>query len=300
MKTVEAGTRINLKNVLFATDFSPCSNAALPYAVSFARRAGAELHVVHVLPTGADLVFMPPEAWPQAVEEEKKWVEERSAELREQLRGVPYDVITLKGKVSTTLSSIIDENKIDFLVLGTHGRTGLRKLFQGSVAEEIFRRCPCAVLTIGPKVCPEVSEQIQFRHILYATDFSEDSLAALPYAISLAEEDQASLSLLNVVNQPEAGVLHPVEFKAKLIRRLQDLARAEDYPWCRLEYLVEFNPLFETTDKKILEAARKYNADLIVLGLHREHGSGAVVTHFPTTAQHVIAHAECPVLTVRG
>ncbi|MGA7849436.1 MAG: universal stress protein [Terriglobales bacterium] len=58
MHTVEAGRRIALKNILFATDFSPCSNAALPYSLSVARRHGATLHAAHVMPTKAELVLM--------------------------------------------------------------------------------------------------------------------------------------------------------------------------------------------------------------------------------------------------
>jgi len=70
MNTVEAGKRIALKNVLFATDFSPCSNAALPYALSVARRYGATLHAAYVMPTDADLLFMSPENWTSVAAEE--------------------------------------------------------------------------------------------------------------------------------------------------------------------------------------------------------------------------------------
>ena len=58
MKTVEAVSRIALKNILFATDFSPCSNAALPYALSIARRYGAKFYAAHVLPPDANMLFM--------------------------------------------------------------------------------------------------------------------------------------------------------------------------------------------------------------------------------------------------
>lgn len=300
MKTLELGTRINLKNVLFATDFAPCSNAALHYAISFARRSGTSLHIAHVLPTGADLVFTSPEAWPVALEEEKRWVEGCTERLGKQLQGLPHDVVTPKGKIPNAVASIIEEKKIDLLVLGTHGRTGLRKLFVGSIAEEVFRGSPCAVLTVGPKVSSEESDEIQFRHILFATDFSDDSLAALPHAISLAEEDQARLSLLYVVGQPVTAVLHPEELKASFTRRLEELVKLEDYPRCRPEYLVEFTPLFEPAGEKIVELARVHGADLIVLGVRPAHRAGAVTHLVHTTAQHIVAYATCPVLTVRG
>src|ERR1700751_2069532 len=75
MNTVEAGSRIVLKNILFATDFSPCSNAALPYALSVARRHRATLHAAYVMPTDADLLFMSPESWVAVAEEDEKRIQ---------------------------------------------------------------------------------------------------------------------------------------------------------------------------------------------------------------------------------
>ena len=72
MHTVEAGGRIALKNVLFATDFSACSNAALPYALSIARRFGATLHSAYVKPTDAEIFFASPESWPAVAEEDDR------------------------------------------------------------------------------------------------------------------------------------------------------------------------------------------------------------------------------------
>jgi nucleotide-binding universal stress UspA family protein len=297
---VQVGTRIALQNVLFATDFSPCSNAALPYATSFARRHNATLHAVHVRLTDADLLFMSPDNWPGALEDEDKQVRGNIEQLETQLRGLPHDVLTPKGKVADALARIVAEKKIDLLVLGTHGRTGVRKLFAGSVAEEVFRSSSCAVLTVGPKVSSEPSGQIQFRHILFATDFSEDSLAALPLAISLAEEDEARLSILHVIDQPAAGIMHLEDVRRSLKARLQELVKPEDYPWCRAECSVEFSRQFAPPAERILEIAQDRAVDLIVVGVRRTHGTGTTVTHLtPTTAQHIVAHAECPVLTVR-
>src|SRR5208282_5444485 len=132
VQTVEVGKRITLKNVLFATDFSPCSNAALPYALSVASQFGATLHATHVMPTIAEMVLMSPDGWP----------------------------------------TMAEEAKIDLLVLGTHGRSGVRKLILGSVAEEVFRRAACPVLSVGPNVSCKAKGEIQFQQILFATDLS--------------------------------------------------------------------------------------------------------------------------------
>jgi nucleotide-binding universal stress UspA family protein len=145
--------------------------------------------------------------------------------------------------------------------------------------------------------------QSQFHRILFATDFGTESLAALPYAISLAEEDQSQLTLLHVVEQPSASILDVEEVTESLVRRLKDLVPPEAQSWCHMEFLVEFGHLrqFAPPAERILEIAREQAADLIVLGARPTHGAVSTVSHLThTTAQHIVAHAACPVLTIRG
>ena len=299
MKTLEAGKRIALKNILFATDFSPLSNAALPYALSVARRYGATLHVAHVMPTESELLLMSPENW-RAVEEEDKRVEGQIRQLKNQLQELSHDVLTPRGKVSDALAQIIEEHEIDMLVLGTHGRRGVRKLLLGSVAEETFRRATCAVLSVGPNVSCKPNDEIKFHRILFATDFSDESLTALPYAISLAEEDQAQLVLLHVIEEPVSLIVDVEAVTAFLLRRLKELVPAEAEPWCRSECLVEFGRPFGSPAERVLEIAGDHAADLIVLGVRPVHGKLGLVTHLASTTAAILTQATCPVLTVRG
>jgi len=298
--TVEAGRRIALKNILFATDFSPCSNAALPYALSVARRYGATLHAAHVMPTKAEMVLMSPESWPTVAEEEDKRIQAYIDQLETQFQGLPHHVLTPRGKVADALAQIVEEREIDLLVLGTHGRSGVGKLFLGSVAEEVFRRTACPVLSVGPNVSSKPDGEIQFQHIVFATDFSEDSLAALPYAVSLAEEDQAQLALLHVVEQPAAGIADLEKVKASLMRRLKGLVPPEAEPWCHAQCLLEFGRQFAPPAERILEIAGDQAADLIVLGVRPVHSKLGLVTHLASTTAHILTRAACPVLTVRG
>jgi nucleotide-binding universal stress UspA family protein len=298
--TVEAGRRIALKSILFATDFSPCSNAALPYALSVARRYGARLHAAHVMPTKAEMLFMSPESWPEVAEEEDKRIQAYIEQLEKQFQGLPHDMLTPTGKVADALAQIIEEREIDLLVLGTHGRAGVGKLFLGSVAEETIRRAACPVLSVGPNVSSKPDGEIQFQHIVFATDFSEDSLAALPYAVSLAEEDQAQLALLHVIEQPAAGIADLEEVKASLMRRLKELVPPEAEPWCHAECLLEFGRQFAPPAERILEVAGDQAADLIVLGVRPVHGKLGLVTHLASTTAQILTQAACPVFTVRG
>jgi nucleotide-binding universal stress UspA family protein len=298
--TVEAGKRIALKNVLFATDFSTCSNAALPYAMAVTRRYEATLHAVHVRPSKAELVLMSPDSWPVLAEEEEKRTRTYLEQLEKQFQGLVHKVLTPTGKVADAVAQIVDEDEIDLVVVGTHGRTGVGKLLLGSVAEEILRRTACPVLSVGPRVSGHPDQEIQFQHILFATDFSENSMAALPYAISLAEEDEAHLTLLHVVESPTSGVVDMEEVRALLTRRLSRMIPPEATPWCEAESLVEFGRPFGQPAERVLEIACDEAADLIVLGVRPVNSEFGLATHVASTTAQVLTQAACPVLTVRG
>jgi len=300
METLEAGKRIALHNILFATDFSPHSNLALPYALALTRQYGAKLYGAHILPPD-DYLFVAPDVRPAHVQLQEDLQHEAVARLEKQIQGVPHQALAGIGDIWTVLSRLIREHDIDLLVVGTHGRTGAKKLLMGSVAEKIFRQAACPVLSVGPNVSNKPNGETQFQQILFATDLSEASLAALPYAISLAEEDQAQLALLHVVEHPAAGILDVDAVRANLMSRLQELVPPAAEPWCQVKCLVEFGRQFAPPAERILEVAGDRAADLIVLGVRPTHGAMSTITHLGhTTAQHIVALATCPVLTVRG
>jgi nucleotide-binding universal stress UspA family protein len=296
VNTVETGKRIALKNILFATDFSPCSNAALPYAMAIAHQYGARLYGVHVLPSD-DYLFVAPEAWPAHVEQDQQLQEEAVERLEEQLRGVPHQALSGTGNVWDVLSRLVGEHHIDLIVVGSHGRTGTRKLLMGSVAEKIFRLASCPVLTVGPNVVDQNKRVAEFNQILLATDFGEESLAAASYAVSVAHEHQARLSLLHVLQRPLPGV-EPSDATSELaFHQLEELVPLGTGLCSHPDYFVQFGDPAE----RILRFASAHDIDLIVMGLHPKHKAITAVTHLAhTTAQNIVAHANCPVLTVRG
>jgi nucleotide-binding universal stress UspA family protein len=199
--------------------------------------------------------------------------------------------------MSGTCSPSIAKHDIDLIVVGTHGRTGALKLVMGSIAEKIFRQAPCPVLTVGPNVVSQQKSLAEFNQILLATDFGEESVAAVPYAISLAQEHQASLSLLHVLERPHVGSVDLESNSDFLLRRLQELVPKDTELWCHPEYIVQFGSPAE----RILEFCATRGADIIVMGVRPTHGTVNTVTHLThTTAQHIVAHAACPVLTIRG
>jgi nucleotide-binding universal stress UspA family protein len=300
MLAVETSKRIALKNILFATDFSTCSNVALPYAKALCQRYGATLHSIHVRPTTTEMVLMSPEIWPMWVEEEANQTNSYIAQLEEQLREVPHEVLTPKGKAADAIAEIVGPKQIDLLVLGSHGRAGIGKLFLGSIAEEILRRVACPVLSVGPRVLYKASGEIRLQQILFPTDFSPNSLAALPIAISLADEHQANLTLLHVVEEPAAAIIDLDAVKAALVRRLHQLLPSGSEASFRSECALEFGQRFAPPAERILEAAKERKADLIVLGVQPVRGKFGFITHLASTTAQILSQSACPVLTVRG
>lgn len=300
MKTLEAGKRITLSNILFSTDFSPYSDAALPYAVAIAHQYGAKIYGAHVA-ASEDYLFTAPDLWPTHLQQDTQLEQEAKTRLEAQLRGVQHEALFGVGDVWEVISRLISKHDVDLLVVGTHGRTGARKLLMGSIAEKIFRQAACPVLSVGPSVSCQSAGEVQFRNILVATNFGKESLASLRYAFSLAEEAQATLTLLHVIEQPAAGIIDLEALTASVMRRLQELVPPEAEDWRHVECMVEFSQLFALPAQRILELARDRTADLIILGVRPTHRAMSTVTHLAqTTAQHIVAHATCPVLTVRG
>ena len=182
--------------------------------------------------------------------------------------------------------------------MGTHGRKGVSRALLGSAAEEIFRKASCPVLTVGPRVSLNTERRLAMKEILFATDFSPESLAALPFAVSMAQEHQSNLTLLNVTGKAEVGELvHAGQYVESTLRRLQSLVPAEAELWCEPKCRVEQGSEAE----KIMEVAVALGADLIVLGVHGPQGGVGATTHLlRSIAHHVVANAQCPVLTVRA
>jgi nucleotide-binding universal stress UspA family protein len=146
----QINTAISLKNILFATDFSDVSEAALPYVTAMSLRYGGTVHVAHVLP---EINFVRPSPIdPVSIgsiyEDAHSGAQEQMQQLSLTIKGFPHRTYVRRGKVSEVLSEIIREQEIDLLVVGTHGGTGVGKLLLGSVAEEIFRQATCPVFTV--------------------------------------------------------------------------------------------------------------------------------------------------------
>jgi nucleotide-binding universal stress UspA family protein len=289
MATNTSAPPISFRQIMIATDLSPASIRSLPYVVAIAQRFGSTVFVAHVIPLAIYGVARP-QSLDAATKEAQAGAQENLTEIVRKLRtqGVEARTLLGEGDVGVILSEWIHEYHFELLAMGTTGRSGVRKLVLGSMAEEMIRDAECPVLTVGPEISSEAPAG--FETILYATDFSPDSTHAALYARSLAERSALRLIVLHVrVAGEEQGS------ERALRKRMSEFAESRaDHPALSEVVVAEGKPA-----EKILEIANQHAADLIVIGVRGAGATPRLASHFGSTAHDIVLRARCPVLTVR-
>ncbi len=292
MKTLKTpGAQIKLKNILFATDFEASARRALPFAVAFAKRYRAKLYAAHVIPPEAYAL-----ASPQSVDHVLAEAEDfaryslNQAILPLRTQGLSCDVLLGEGNVGAVMQEFAKESAADLIVVGTSSRMGLGKMFLGSVAEELVRESQCPVLAVGPHITTLASDGL--HSIVCPIDFSDASERAAQFAVSLAEEYRAHLTLIHVLQGQLKDALHlatqPTEKRMlKLVPEDSDLP----YP---PEVIVETGSVAD----RILKLASDLSADIIVMGARGVGSLAEVASHFGSIVHKIVSLAHCPVLTV--
>jgi nucleotide-binding universal stress UspA family protein len=288
---------VQLTNILVGTDFSPASDRALEYALSLARRYEARIFLTHVITSDAN-VMVAPEIMARTYETEVCEAQRRMGEILTsgRLRDVFHETVIEHGSLWPTLEALIGKHYIDLVVVGTQGTGGLQKILLGSGAEQIFRQAKCPVLTVGPAVKGETPREVEFKNILFATDFGLGAEREAAYAFSFAQEHQANLTLLHVVARGEDYSEEGLALKGQAVtRELEEFVPAGGELWCKTEFRMRLGKPVE----EILQVAGEMKADLIVIGA--KHGKGLAAGHaLRTIASRVVRGAPCPVLTVRS
>jgi nucleotide-binding universal stress UspA family protein len=286
---------VQLKQILYLTDFSKPSEAALPFVTGIARSHGSTVHALHVL-------LAPIEEYPESMKADRRIAEAEMKRVEAKLAGVLHDTrIEPAMNLWPAIEQAISRDNVDLIVVGTHGRTGPERFFLGSAAVEIFRRSPVPVMTVGPDVKPGTVREGALDRILFATDFAPHSAAALPYAIALAKENHARLLLLHALpKRREAGNGGSGKHErsaAEAFHELHGMVPSD----LALPHPPDFAVEFGRPADAILAAAGQRGACVIVLGLRNVGDHLAAATHFEgSTAHKVVIHAPCPVVTVRG
>ena len=291
-----------IKTVVAATDFSEPAEVGLAWAAQVARTHGARLLVVHaVAPPMPVADFAAP---PLTVDQDLREAAQARLEAAvggEALAGVEAETVLRDGTPAQAVLDVADEVGADLIVVGTRGLTGFRHLLLGSTAERIVQRAKAPVLSVHPGDPPPAGPP---RTILVPTDFSEDAQAALEAAtdcLGLAAEGTRVI-LLHVYHVPaEYRSYGPTSSFARFTEevsesfcgRLEELAaplRAGDRE-------VEVVCVQGIPPERIVHEAEERGADLIAMGTHGRSGVAHLL--LGSTAERVVQHARCPVLTVR-
>ena len=287
--------KIELKRILFATDFSDASLKALPVVANVARKYGSQIFLTHIW-TPLPYTMVSPEAVSALENQQTREAQEKviGIQHRKELTGIRSTVLVAGGDPATELEQFVNEHGIDLVVLGTHGRTGFTHLLMGSVAEELFRNLDCPVLTLGPHISQRFSSAPGISHILFPTDLSHESKSVFPYAASLASEYSSALTFLHVLPK-ETGSNPEAKRLAEPLRKQMERTFAEHIsPRCNVDFLIDFGDPAE----RILSYAKKLNVDLIAFGVRKRF---EMATHLQNTvAYKVVIESECPVLTHRA
>jgi nucleotide-binding universal stress UspA family protein len=292
-----ASAKIAVRNILFPTDFSEESEQAIAYARSLAGAYDAKVHVANVV----DLFPYSLSDTPEAGQKKDELLRGSEARLKDYLLIHHLDPghflpAVLRGEIFAAIEHFARERDIDLIVLGSRGDAGLQRLFQGSVAEEIFRTAHCPVLIAGPEAREPGGDEL-FRQILYATDLTEVSRTALPHLEFLLESNPgSSVTLAHFMAVDEAPVVHRYQMRRRIESELRSLLAPSLQPRIADVIVEPASP-----GPAMTEVAAQLSADLLVLGVRYGGAFVRAVTHgCSSLASQVIQHATCPVLTVRS
>jgi len=291
---------LQIERILCPVDFSESSVTAYDYAQSLARHYQAKLFLQHVV----EFDFPPYEYYAPpsyldehfqsiCVDAQQKLQEFAKSHTR---NGVQPDCLVDAGVVTEAILSFAEAQKVDLIVMGTHGLKGVDRFMLGSVADKVLRKARCPVLVI-PKprydvVAPEGEPgSVQLRRVVLCTDFSDPSHRALEYALSAAAEYDAELTLLHVLEHiPSSANIE--EAIAMATKQLDRLIPPEGVKAAKIKTMVRIGKAYQ----QIIEFSLEIQADLLIMAVRGRNALNLAV--FGSTTYRVIQLGSCPVLAV--
>jgi len=291
-----------IRRILCPIDFSEFSVSAYRHALSLARHYRAKLFVQHIV----ELSRYPSASFAVTAGLYREFcqclLQNAEEELQEFVKShadsdvQPERVVEL-GIAPDFILAFAEARNTDLIVMGTHGRRGFDRLMLGSVTERVMRRASCPVLAVRKPPHDSIGsgrqqDSVHLSRILCCTDFSENSQRALDYAISLATEYKADLTLLHVLEDiPVSANIDGAI--ATATQQLDRLIPLEERNTGRIKTLVRIGKPYQ----QIIQLALEAQIDVAVMGVH---GRGALdLAVFGSTAHRVLQLGPCPVVVIR-
>jgi nucleotide-binding universal stress UspA family protein len=301
---------MDLSTILVPTDFSSTAENALAYAADLAERTGAALHVLHVInqqnPEWYDLAD-PLDMVDDLRRQLRNQAQYKLANLDAETEVETKITIEISFDVASSLHDYIDSRDVDLLVIGAHGRTGVREMVLGSLTEKMLRHAACPVLAVGQHVpWEDTRRELEVVSMLAPVDFSDSSKYALRMAKSFADLYKTQLDVLFVAEERVVPQFHDTGLPTMGVVRMDPdiVARAEP----AIEQLaadvggpdVPITPRVREgrAAQAITDFATERDSDFIVLATRGLSGLQRIFVGSVT--ERVVRATPCPVLVVRA
>jgi nucleotide-binding universal stress UspA family protein len=278
-----------MKKILVPTDFSKQANLSAEVAADIARRAGAELILLHVIEEASESSFsVEGEATYEGNWEDKvftlKLIEKAKKQMAKLVGDAKFEGVKVRQelRVGTPyhgMNTIITERKVDLVVMGSSGRTELEDMIIGSNTEKVVRHAHCPVLTVRNK-----PSRKEFKNIVYATAMEKDEEIFSRFVRRTQEMYNSTVHLVRINT--------PGNFQRDIVVRkyMEDFAKKLQLK----NYTINvFNDL--TEEEGIIYFADSINADLIAMATHGRTGFAHVLAG--SIAEDVVSHSKRPVMT---
>ncbi|MBS2033799.1 universal stress protein [bacterium] len=278
------------RKILLALDGSEFSETAIETTVGLAKRLGAELHVVRVVPP---LLSTAPELFPNLGQE---FTQQSQAEAQTYLEsllprfaGLKCQIHAPLGSPKEVISQLAQDQACRLVVMASHGRTGVARWLMGSTAEFVLRHVESTTLLLRPGALPSPSGE--FQNVLVPVDGSASSRQVLgklaPY---LATGARVSVLRATGLTARDYTLLNSPQEVKSYVSHLEDQLRELDSHGLKLDYHVNDG---EAADS-IVHFAEQHHCDLIVMSTHGRTGFRRWI--LGSTTEKVARQAACPVL----
>ena len=289
-----------IESILCPVDFSDFSVNAYEYALSLAWHYKAKLFLQHVLyPLSSNFAAFGGETdcFKKACQRLRADAEEKLQQFAK--RHAPTKIrpqcFVQDGSATDLILSLAEAHAVNLIVMGTHGLRGIDRLMVGSVTERVLRRARCPVLAVR-KPAHFISsvhdpEPVHLRKILLCEDFSDHAHRASEYAVSMAREYGAELTLLHVLEDvPRSADLENAT--EEVAKQLKECIAPTTCEGCIVKVIVRIGKPYQ----QIIQLALEAQTDLVIMGVR---GRGALdIAIFGSTTYRVIQLGSCPVLAV--
>jgi nucleotide-binding universal stress UspA family protein len=276
------------KLILVPTDFSDASTHALRFAARLAERSGARIRLVYADYFVPPIDFAASAAVEYALTSDEAADEAKKLLIRTAEENLPATVtFETRVVIEAPVAAIIDEARhsgADLLIMGTHGRTGFRRLVVGSVTESVMRAINIPIITVSPLAATE-RIAVNLPRIVVPIDYSPECREAIRVAAELADSKDARIICIRTVESdtPDIAVGE--------IQRMQSFTPAELIDRCQYKLLPGDHPA-----EQVVEFAKLVHADLIAAGAASARTTAEMMRG--TFAERILERSDCPVLVI--